>query len=90
MRYFVYFDGYGHICQVVNETELHQIYAGDPERFREACATSRPAEGPPAPAGHVGSLVFDSREDLEAFLENLGDEVEGFFCCHGESRPYNF
>ncbi len=90
MRYYVYFDGYGHVQRVVSQTELQNTYAGDTERFLQACTASRPPEGPPGPAGHVGSLIFDTSEELEAFLETLGDEVEGFFCCHAESRPYNF
>ena len=90
MQYFVYYDGYGHVRQVISADDLDERFAGDPERFLASCLEPRSGAAAPGPSGHVGTLVFDTAEELQEFLERLGDEVEGFFCCRSESRPYNF
>jgi len=41
-------------------------------------------------SGHVGTLTFDNEEDLQDYLAGLGEEIEGFYDCQSESRPYNF
>ena len=40
--------------------------------------------------GHVGTLCFDTEKDLIDYLSELGEEIEGFYGCRSESRPYNF
>jgi hypothetical protein len=40
--------------------------------------------------GHVGTLAFDNEKDLNDYLAELGEEIEGFYGCRSESRPYNF
>lgn len=40
--------------------------------------------------GHVGALTLDSEKEFKDFFDSPGDEIEGFFCCRFESRPYNF
>ena len=40
--------------------------------------------------GHDGTLCFDTEGDLTDYLAELGEEIEGFYGCYSESRPYNF
>jgi hypothetical protein len=90
MLYYVYFDAYGHVRRVVNERALAEEFGGDPDRLlRAMCRTSGDAEKGRA-AGHVGTLAFNSDEELNDYLRSLGDEIEGFFGCEADSRPYNF
>lgn len=90
MKYYVYFDAYGHVRQIISEKELDAKYHGNPQEFAKA------ANRPPADAGahhstgHVGTLSFASEKELRAYLEAMGDEIDGFYGCRAESRPYNF
>ena len=40
--------------------------------------------------GHVGTLSFQSEQELTDYLESLGDEISGFYKADSDSRPYNF
>jgi hypothetical protein len=90
MKYFVYFDAYGHAREIISEQELAEKFADEPDEF--LAAMCRGLSGTPdSPAtGHVGTLSFDSQKELQEYLEGLGDEITGFYGCRSESRPYNF
>jgi len=90
MKYFVYFDSYGHARQVIDEKELDRKFDGDPDAYLKAMANPGGKPGKPGTGGHVGTLRFDTEEELNAYLESLGDEITGFYGCQSESRPYNF
>jgi hypothetical protein len=90
MQYYVYFDAYGHARQVIDDKELARKYHNDPNEFlRAMCNLASDAENGPA-TGHVGTLVFDDENELNEYLQSLGDELTGFYGCRSESRPYNF
>ena len=90
MKYFVYFDSYGHARQVIDEKELAGKFDGDPDAYLKAMVGSVNNSGSPGAGGHVGTLTFDTEDELKAYLESLGDEITGFYGCQSESRPYNF
>lgn len=90
MKYYVYFDAYGHAGQIANEQELAQKYHNDPQEFLQAVCGSLSNEKENHTTGHVGTLRFDSEEELKNYLESLGEEIIGFYGCRSESRPYNF
>ena len=90
MKYFVYFDAYGHARQIANEQELAQKYHNDPQEFLRAMSGSLSTKKNNHTTGHVGTLKFDSKEELKDYLESLGEEITGFYGCRSESRPYNF
>jgi len=90
MKYYVYFDSYGHAGQVISENELAEKYNNDPDEFfRAMCVLAADADRARA-TGHVGTLRFDDENELRDYLESLGDEITGFYGCMSESRPYNF
>lgn len=89
MKYYVYFDSYGHARQVIDEKELAHKYEGDPDAFLKAASGAVTGSDGPC-NGHVGTLKCDTENELKAYLESLGDEITGFFGCQSESRPYNF
>ncbi|MBT8372782.1 MAG: hypothetical protein KJO34_17585 [Deltaproteobacteria bacterium] len=90
MKYYVYFDAYGHAKQIVTEKELADKYHNEPNKFLiAACQAPSPAERGPI-TGHVGTLCFDTEMELKKYLAGLGEEIEGFYGCRSESRPYNF
>jgi len=84
MKYYVYFDAYGCVRNIISQQVLAQRYGNDPDRFLAAICRNGHT------SGHVGTLSFDSRQDLEAYLAGLGDEVAGFYVGSADSRPYNF
>ena len=84
MKYYVYFDAYGHARKIVSQQELAAYYGNDPEAFLAAMCPHGHT------SGHVGTMSFDTREQLEAYLAGLGDEVTGFYVGSADSRPYNF
>jgi len=90
IKYFVYFDAYGHGRKAVTEKELAEDYANDPDRFLRAMCAS----GPQTDKGHISAQVrtlsFGSDEALNDYLESLGDEISGFYRADSASRPYNF
>ena len=90
MKYYIYFDAYGHARQAVSEKELAENYQNEPDRFLKAMCRlgSDPDEG--HISGHVGILSFDNDEELKDYLESLGDEIAGFYKAESDSRPYNF
>ena len=60
-----------------------------PVNFYQPCAgDSRINKG--QITGHVGTLCFDTEKELIDYLAQLGDEIEGFYGCHSESRRIIF
>ena len=90
MKYYVYFDAYGHARQAVSEKELAENYQNEPDRFLKAMCRPGPDTGEGHISGHVGTLSFDNDEELNNYLESLGDEISGFYRADSDSRPYNF
>lgn len=90
MKYYVYFDAYGHARQAITAAKLAETYQNDPEKFLQAMCR-RGADGhTDSIKGHVGTLSFNSDKELKEYLESLGDEIDGFYEAEGDSRPYNF
>jgi hypothetical protein len=90
MKYYVYFDAYGHARQAVSEKELAENYQNEPDRFLKAMCRPRPETNEGHISGHVGTLNFENDEALNDYLESLGDEISGFYKADSDSRPYNF
>ena len=90
MKYYAYFDAYGQPKQIISAQDLADKFNDDPDNFLAAMCRQQP-DAPCGPTtGHVGTLNFDSEKELQEFLENLGDEITGFYGCRSASRPYNF
>ena len=87
MIYYVYFDAYGHAREIISERQMTATFHDDPELFLQSMCPSGSAE---YTTGHVGTLNFDTEEELKNYLEDLGDIITGFYGCRSESRPYNF
>ena len=90
MKFFVYFDAYGHAGQVIDEHELVEKYENDPDNFLSAMCRRQSASPSEHTTGHVGVLSFDNEKELSDYLESLGDEITGFYKSRSDSRPYNF
>ena len=90
MKYYVYFDAYGHARQAVSEKELAESYGNDPDKFLRAMCGPEAQTDKSHTSGHVGTLSFQSDEELTDYLESLGDEISGFYRADSDSRPYNF
>jgi len=90
MRFFVYFDAYGQARQAIDENELADKYHNDPNIFLSAMCRLQTDTPVQYSAGHVGTLIFENKDELKDYLESLGDEINGFYRCRSESRPYNF
>jgi len=90
MKYFVFFDAYGHAKQAVSENELAEKYNNDPDEFLKAVSHRQPDAEMQHATGHVGTLSFRDEDELKDFLESLGDEITGFYNGDGDNRPYNF
>ena len=71
-----------------------EVYRPTPEVLEELRVLEKECGGPDAKTerttGHVITLRFDSENELNDYLESLGDEITGFYECQSESRPYNF
>ena len=90
MRYYLYFDGYGHLRQAIDENELAQKYNNDPDEFLRATRNLGPSATIEHATGHVSTLVFADEKEFNDYLESISDEITGFYECRSESRPYNF
>jgi len=90
MIYYIYFDGYEHLRQVISEKKLAEEYNNNPDEFLRAMCGRRPDAGIEGTTGHVSTLRFDDEKELNDYLEVLGDEITGFYECVSGSRPYNF
>lgn len=89
MKYYIYFDGYGNFIKAITEEELKDLYKGDIELFIKDMSDAKLKKSR-FQTGHVAVGEFNNLQELQEFLDTLGDEVEGFFCCNSDSRPYNF
>jgi hypothetical protein len=90
MKFFVYFDPYGHAKQIITEQQLAETFHSETNEFLVAMCQGQPDAAGAHCSGHVGTLTFDNEEDLQDYLAGLGEEIEGFYDCRSESRPYNF
>jgi hypothetical protein len=90
MKYYVYFDAYGHPRQTINEEDLTLKYDNDIDKFLRSISGSDTDGETSTATGHVGTFRFDSEEELADYLHSLGDELTGFYDCEADSRPYNF
>jgi hypothetical protein len=70
--------------------ELAEKYEDDPDKFLNAMCRLQPEAPKDHTTGHVGTLRFDSKKDLNDYLESLGDEITGFYKGRSDNRPYNF
>ena len=90
MKYYIYFDAYENPSCAISDDELTEKFSGDPDEFLSAMCGLGPERKIEGSSGHVSVREFDNEKELNEFLESLGDEVEGFYVCQSESRPYNF
>jgi hypothetical protein len=90
MKYYVYFDAYGHARQAISERELTEHYQNDVDKFWGIMCRRGPDAEEGHITGHVGTLSFQSEKELADYLESLGDEITGFYKSDSDSRPYNF
>lgn len=90
MKYYVYFDAYGHARRALSEEQLAETYQNDPDLFLAAMCRSGSNPGQGSISGHVGILNFNSGRELKDYLESMGDEITGFYKAEADSRPYNF
>lgn len=90
MKYYVYFDAYGRARRTIDASELAETYQSDPHTFLRAMCRCGTGEDVGPVSGHVGTFSFDSLEELQEYLESLGDELDGFYEAEADSRPYNF
>ncbi len=90
MKFYVYFDPYGHAKQIITEQQLAETFHSETNDFLVAMCQGQPDAAGTHCSGHVGTLTFDNEEDLQDYLAELGEEIEGFYDCRSESRPYNF
>lgn len=90
MKYYVYFDAYGHPRQAVEARDLARRYNNDPDAFLRAACRPDTAAAPGHVSGHVGVLRFEDENEMRQFIDALGDEISGFFDADFDTRPYNF
>lgn len=90
MKYYAYFDAYGHAKQIITAQDLTDNFNNDPHNFLTAMCQEQPDAPAGHTTGHVGTLSFDTEKELQEYLEGLGDEITGFYGCRSASRPYNF
>jgi len=90
MQYYVYFDAYGHARRIISGQELAEKFHNDPDEFLTAMCRHPSGTAAGHTSGHVGTLRFDTRQELEAYLAGLGDEITGFYVGSADNRPYNF
>lgn len=90
MKFFVYFDAYGHARQIIDEIELAEKYKNDPDKFLNAMCRQQAQVPENHTTGHVGTLSFDNENELNDYLKSLGDEITGFYKGRSDNRPYNF
>jgi hypothetical protein len=90
MKYYVYFDAYGHARQIITEHELAERFQNETNKFLTEMCRDQESGGQGHISGHVGTLSFENEKELKDYLEGLGEEIEGFYGCRSESRPYNF
>ena len=71
MKYYVYFDAYGHAKQIIVGEEMADRYHNEPDEFLStACRTDPRTETGPM-TGQEGTLSFDTEKDLRKYLAGL-------------------
>ena len=54
MKYYVYFDAYGHARQIITEHELAERFQNETNKFLTEMCRDQKAEGQGHISGHVG------------------------------------
>jgi hypothetical protein len=90
MKYYIYFDAYGHPRKTISASELAKTYQNDPDVFLQSMCRPTTDGETDTVSGHVGTLSFNNDKELADYLDSLGDEIDGFYEAEGDSRPYNF
>lgn len=90
MKFYVYFDAYGNANRIITAKELAEKFNNEPHQFLRVMCQGHPEPFEGHTSGHVGTLSFDTEDELKEYLEGLGDEITGFYGCRSDSRPYNF
>ena len=90
MKYYIYFDAYGHAAKIISAQKLAEKYDNAPEAFLAAMCRGRSGTSSGHITGHVGTLSFDSPKELQDYLADLSEDIAGFYGGRSECRPYNF
>ena len=90
MKFYVYFNAYGHAQKIISEQQLAEAFNNKTGEFFAAMCQGQPDAEKAHRTGHVATLTFDNEKELNEYLADLGEEIEGFYGCRSESRPYNF
>jgi hypothetical protein len=90
LKYYVYFDAYGHARRAISDAQLAEAYQNDPAKFLQAMCRQGVDGDSNRVSGHVGTLSVNNPKELQDYLDSLGDELSGFYEGKGDSRPYNF
>ena len=89
MKYYIYFDGYEHLKEVISEKDLKDKYNNDPDQFLKYMLEQGGIDAGHT-VGHITMLEFNNERELKDYIKTLTDEVTGFYDCESDSRPYNF
>ena len=65
MKYYVYFDAYGHARQIVTENELAERFQNETNQFLKEMCRNQAVEGQGHISGHVGTLSFDNEKEFK-------------------------
>lgn len=90
MLYYVYYDAYGYARKAISENELAVEYNNSTDVFFKRMCKLGHNEDHERATGHVGTLRFLNEDELQEFLDSLGDEISGFYEGADGNRPYNF
>jgi len=69
MKFYVYFDAYGHAKQIITEQQLAETFHSETNEFLVAMCQGQPNAAGTHCSGHVGTLTFDNEEDLQDYLD---------------------
>ena len=86
MKYFVYYDGYGNAKKAVGEAELAESYGSNSGAFLKAMLGSQGAQREVGGRGYVSVVNFDTEQERDEYLENLGEQISSYGGCRSQCQ----
>ena len=86
MKYFVYYDGYGNAKKAIGEKDLAVRYGNNPDSFLKEMLGREAGEGDLGGKGYVSVVNFDTEQERDEYLENLGEQISSYGGCRSQCQ----
>lgn len=86
MKYYVYYDGYGHAKKAIGEEELAERCGNNPDTFLKEMLGGGAGEGDLGGKGYISTVNFESDQERVEYLETLSEKISSYGGCRSQCQ----